>query len=153
MSECNKCNGTLFVCENHPDQEAHQCKHCGGAGMPCECTKISEPIGNTKQLAEPVAVRYDFDGYGYIYMDAGSGSDWASRVKNCEFLYTHPQKELVVSREPKIGDRVILLDDESEGVIESLSIAGGPRINFDDGCYGNYTRVELITLFAYKESE
>ena len=60
---------------------------------------------------------------------------------------------LVVSREPKIGDRVILLDDESEGVIESLSIAGGPRINFDDGCYGNYTRIELITLFAYKESE
>ena len=60
---------------------------------------------------------------------------------------------LVVSREPKIGDRVILLDDESEGVIESLSIAGGPRINFDDGCYGNYTRFELISLFAYKESE
>ena len=58
---------------------------------------------------------------------------------------------LSVSREPKIGDRVILLDDESEGVIESLSIAGGPRINFDDGCYGNYTRIELITLFAYKE--
>ena len=114
---------------------------------------MSEPIGNTKQLAEPVAVRYDFDGYGYIYMDAGSGSDWASRVKNCEFLYTHPQKELVVSREPKIGDRVILLDDESEGFIESLSIAGGPRINFDDGAYGNYTRFELITLFAYKESE
>ena len=23
-------------------------------------------------------------------MDARSGSDWASRVKNCEFLYTHP---------------------------------------------------------------
>ena len=58
---------------------------------------------------------------------------------------------LVVSREPKIGDRVILLDDESEGVIESLSIAGGPRINFDDGCYGYYTRFELISLFAYKE--
>ena len=94
MSECNKCNGTLFVCENHPDQEAHQCKHCGGAGMPCECTKISKPIGNTEQLAEPVAVRYDFDGYGYLYMDAGSGSDWASRVKDCEFLYTHPIREL-----------------------------------------------------------
>lgn len=59
--------------------------------------------------------------------------------------------QLSVSREPKIGDRVILLDDESEGVIESLSIAGGPRINFDDGAYGNYTRVELITLFAFKE--
>ena len=61
--------------------------------------------------------------------------------------------QLSVSREPKIGDRIILLDDESEGIIESLSIAGGARISFDDGCYGNYTRVELITLFAYKESE
>ena len=55
---------------------------------------MSEPIGNTEQLAEPVAVRYDFDGYGYMYMDAGSGSDWASRVKDCEFLYTHPISEL-----------------------------------------------------------
>ena len=45
-----------------------------------------------KQLSEPVAIRYDFDGYGYMYIDAGSGSDWASRVKNCEFLYTSPQK-------------------------------------------------------------
>ena len=52
-----------------------------------------------KQLAEPVAVRYDFDGYGYIYMDAGSGSDWASRVKNCEFLYTHPMRELIDNSE------------------------------------------------------
>ena len=60
---------------------------------------------------------------------------------------------LVVFREPKIGDRVILLDDESEGVIESLSINGYAAINFDDGAYGNYTKVELITLFAYKESE
>ena len=55
---------------------------------------MSKPIKNTKQLAEPVACRYDFDGYGYMYMDAGSGSDWASRVKDCEFLYTHPMREL-----------------------------------------------------------
>jgi hypothetical protein len=45
-------------------------------------------------MNEPVALRYDYDGNGYLYMDAGSGSDWASRVKDCEFLYTHPQKEL-----------------------------------------------------------
>ena len=61
--------------------------------------------------------------------------------------------ELSVSRKPKIGDRVILLDDESEGVIERLSINGYAAINFDDGCYGNYTRFELIALFAYKENE
>jgi hypothetical protein len=36
---CNKCNDTKWVCENHPDQEAHECKYCGGAGMRCECTK------------------------------------------------------------------------------------------------------------------
>jgi hypothetical protein len=34
---CNKCNNTGWVCEWHPDKEAHKC--CGGAGMPCECTK------------------------------------------------------------------------------------------------------------------
>ena len=42
---------------------------------------------------EPVAIRYDSDGYGYQYMDSGSGSDWQSRVKG-EPLYTHPVKEL-----------------------------------------------------------
>ena len=34
---CPKCKGTLWVCENHPDQVAHECNFCGGAGMPCEC--------------------------------------------------------------------------------------------------------------------
>jgi hypothetical protein len=36
---CNKCNNTGWVCEWHPNKEAHKC--CGGAGMPCECTKES----------------------------------------------------------------------------------------------------------------
>jgi hypothetical protein len=36
---CNKCNNKGWVCEWHPDKEAHKC--CGGAGMPCECTKES----------------------------------------------------------------------------------------------------------------
>jgi hypothetical protein len=38
---------------------------------------------------EPVAIRYDFDGYGYQYMDSGSGSDWQTRVDG-ELLYAHP---------------------------------------------------------------
>jgi tyrosine-protein phosphatase YwqE len=61
--------------------------------------------------------------------------------------------QLSVLREPKIGDQVILLDDESEGIIVSLSISGYAAINFDDGAYGNYSRDELINLFAYKEKE
>ena len=40
---------------------------------------------------KPVAIRYDFDGYGYQYIDSGSGSDWQTRVKG-EPLYTHPAK-------------------------------------------------------------
>jgi hypothetical protein len=45
-------------------------------------------------MNEPVALRYGFGGNGYLYMDASSGSDWASRVKDCVFLYTHPMREL-----------------------------------------------------------
>ena len=41
--------------------------------------------------AEPVAIRYDFDGYGYQYIDSGSGSDWQTRVDG-EPLYTHPSE-------------------------------------------------------------
>lgn len=45
---CNKCNGTGWVCENHPDQEAHECKFCGGAGEPCECNpEALMPPGTT----------------------------------------------------------------------------------------------------------
>ena len=45
---------------------------------------------NQKQN-EPVAMRYDFDGYGYKYIDSGSGSDWQTREKGAELLYTTPQ--------------------------------------------------------------
>jgi hypothetical protein len=42
-------------------------------------------------MSNPVAIRYDFDGYGYRYMDSGSGSDWLTRVDG-EFLYAHPSE-------------------------------------------------------------
>ena len=43
-------------------------------------------------MSNPVAIRYDFDGYGYKYIDSGSGSDWQTRVDG-ELLYTHPADE------------------------------------------------------------
>ena len=86
MSECNKCNGSLFVCENHPDQEAHQCKHCGGAGMLCECTKISEPIGNTKQLP----IRWMHINGTVIKVENPDDFDMRFFIP----LYTHPMRKL-----------------------------------------------------------
>jgi hypothetical protein len=44
---------------------------------------------------EPVAMRYDFDGYGYRYIDNGSGSDWQTRIKDAEPLYAAPQPAVV----------------------------------------------------------
>jgi hypothetical protein len=43
-------------------------------------------------LNEPVAMRYDGDGYGYLYIDSGSGSDWQRRHKDAEPLYLAPPK-------------------------------------------------------------
>ena len=45
------------------------------------------------QSGEPVAVRYGFDGYGYLYLDGGSGSDWMTRIPDAEKLYAAPQLE------------------------------------------------------------
>ena len=44
----------------------------------------------TQPAQEPVAMRYDYDGYGYKYIDSGSGSDWQTRIKDAEPLYATP---------------------------------------------------------------
>lgn len=36
---------------------------------------------------EPEAMRYGFDGFGYKYIDSGSGSDWRTRHPDAEPLY------------------------------------------------------------------
>lgn len=41
------------------------------------------PLGDV----EPVAIRHDFDGYGWQYIDNGSGSDWLERHPDGEMLY------------------------------------------------------------------
>lgn len=38
--DCPKCKGSGWVCENHSDEVAHECRHCGGAGVPCVCNPI-----------------------------------------------------------------------------------------------------------------
>ena len=56
-----------------------------------EAGELLERIVANQEQHEPVAMRYDFDGYGYKYIDSGSGSDWQTRERGAEPLYTHPQ--------------------------------------------------------------
>jgi len=74
----------------------YYCQHSKPEIFCSICNKDQTDVSHIDkgEINEPVAIRYDFDGNGYLYMDAGIGSDWASRVKNCEFLYTHPMREL-----------------------------------------------------------
>lgn len=67
------------------------------AAMGKRLLDLQAEIESLKSGGEPVAIRYDFDGYGYKYIDSGSGSDWQNRVVG-EALYTHPAepKELTV---------------------------------------------------------
>jgi len=69
--------------------------------MPCEFwnktqfIKVTEAIKALEEAlkqeqGEPVAMRYDYDGYGYKYIDSGSGSDWQTRIKDAEPMYTAP---------------------------------------------------------------
>ena len=51
-------------------------------------TAIKEAL--TEPDPDPVAMRYDFDGYGWLYIDNGSGSNWREKIKNAEPLYTAP---------------------------------------------------------------
>lgn len=56
-----------------------------------------------KPVVEPVAVRYDFDGYGWKYIDNGSGSDWLERGmswKDHELIYTAPTPPAEPAVEP-----------------------------------------------------
>ncbi len=48
-----------------------------------------------RQIAEsqPVAVRHNFDGNGWLYIDGGSGSDWLTRHDDAEPLYTLPLED------------------------------------------------------------
>ena len=59
------------------------------------------------------------------------------------------QAEPVSMRMPKVGDKVICLEDESLGEVVSLTGGGSPDITFDDGSRGTYLLREFAELFGY----
>jgi hypothetical protein len=58
-------------------------------------------------------------------------------------------QEPVAMRMPKVGDRVVCIDDESLGIVVYLTAGGSPEIKFDDGSHGTYMLREFAELFGY----
>ena len=87
------------------EQPAQQRPQNCGTGY-CSC--IECPYEQPAQ--QPVAMRYDFDGYGYKYIDAGSGSDWQTRIKDAEPVYASPQpaQQWVDLTDPEIAKLSVL---------------------------------------------
>ena len=52
-------------------------------------------------------------------------------------------------RMPKVGDKVVCIDDESLGTVVYLTAGGSPEIKFDDGSHGTYMLREFAELFGY----
>jgi hypothetical protein len=60
-----------------------------------------------------------------------------------------PVQEPVAMRMPKVGDRVVCIEDESLGTVVYLTAGGSPEIKFDDGSHGTYMLREFAELFGY----
>ena len=70
----------------------------------------------------------------------------------CEALIealAQPEQEPVAMRMPKVGDRVVCIEDESLATVQSLTAGGSPDIKFDDGSHGTYLLREFAELFRY----
>ena len=92
----DSCEDTWYSCPKHEDgcandSEGDEC-NCGADNVNAQfdkaITAIKEALAQPEQ--EPVAMRYDFDGYGWLYIDNGSGSNWKEKIKNAEPLFTAP---------------------------------------------------------------
>lgn len=60
--------------------------------LPAALDALRDQLGLTTS-SPPCAMRYDFDGHGWRYIDAGSGSDWMTRVPGAEPVYDGPTKQ------------------------------------------------------------
>ncbi len=71
-----------------------------------------------------------------------------TKCKNCG-REAAPVQEFVSMRMPKVGDRVVCIEDESLGTVVYLTAGGSPEIKFDDGSHGTYMLREFAELFGY----
>tara|TARA_R110000868_G_scaffold52833_2_gene166402 strand:- start:443 stop:1237 length:795 start_codon:yes stop_codon:yes gene_type:complete len=110
-----------------------------------------------QQQAEPVqepVVFYRCKGCSHAYEgEAPSSCDCMDDTgfERVEYFTTPPLpvQEPVAMRMPKVGDRIVCLEDESFGTVVSLTAGGSPDILFDDGSRGTYMVREFAELFGY----
>ena len=76
------------------------------------------------------------------------GSEYAGKAE-FDLAKAHPEQEPVAMRMPKVGDKVVCIEDESLGTVVSLTAGGSPDIVFDDGSHGTYLLREFAELFGY----
>ena len=62
------------------------------------------------------------------------------------------QEPVAWMRMPKVGDRVVCIEDEDLGTVQSLTAGGSPDIKFDDGSHGTYLLREFAELFRYADT-
>jgi len=91
---------------------------------------------------------------------------WEGQIDNDEFFESLKQEQRSVSeqlntecagepvamRMPKVGDRVVCIEDEDLGTVQSLTAGGSPDIKFDDGSHGTYLLREFSELFRYADT-
>ena len=70
-------------------------------------------------------------------------------MTNEERKVIEPEQEPVAMRMPKVGDKVICIEDDSLGEVAYLTAGGSPEIKFDDGSHGTYMLREFAELFRY----
>jgi hypothetical protein len=102
-------------------------------------------------VQEPVARLKGVDEYGPMLDWYTHWTDFPVGTKFYTSLSAQspPVQEPVSMRMPKVGDKVVCIEDESLGTVVYLTAGGSPEIKFDDGSHGTYMLREFAELFGY----
>ena len=109
-----------------------------------------EPEQETNKNGSPCPEFWDWLPKAYNFEGDGNFTKYNMEVA---FLAgkqaSQPEQEPVAMRMPKVGDKVICIEDDSLGEVEYLTAGGSPEIKFDDGSHGTYMLREFAELFRY----
>jgi hypothetical protein len=136
------------------------CKKCGkGHCIELANSALDKKAENARELGldyEPVWCGH-CNGSGRMVRDPDIGTDQECFVCDGTGVSDDttppaqpaPVQEPVAMRMPKVGDKVVCIEDESLGTVVYLTAGGSPEIKFDDGSHGTYMLREFAELFGY----